>query len=1514
MGKRKRWHFYLILAVIILTFINILPTVIYYSKPLRKPIDETRAKRVATEIIARVNTLESESQTWLKSFCKLLGIKPTKIQLKSDDTSLFEITFKDEHDANLFKRFLPRGGALIPFVPAQLELYLGTPKDQPIVLVSRQIGVHLDPKEVDRLFHYVPKYSDEKISERYRELVYDRTEQLALGFGGPSKAALLVAKLAQNGSDPQYDEDTIGLAKEIVEVTKALGENNPITKRYYGTFTQGDDTNNLQQFIARLDAAKSRIDTQREPIVAEQKKLQDEGLPLDPNTEQQLSQLDRQRDALDAASGIIRQNISDFRTGNKPLDHAQIRQIFSKSAQEIDPKDPLQFVMLNGRNPFVESLVIDWSNNKIETKFYDDVQLIRLATTGKREQEAYQKEKLNQVIIDEISRVSRLSDERITSKGEDFAVQLTQLTNPQTFLEIDLGYLAKKQSDQITEQIDSTWLPDHPDLVRKNFPVMTYDTFKILSSQEQRLGLVVYAPTMYQTDPPKGFRMDSIYVIARGLENIIQKYREAPNAPGNEELRNNIEQLTTLLQRKGFIGYPGTSYGIASEYRNDYIFELDDYYSTLLSATRERFQVKGSKRFALLDFTDVEQRILTLNQIQERKQEDLLKWKDEYEKAQVDIDVTRRYEVPPPTKNIYWENFKLTLAKYFRGDDRKILKWGLDLSGGKTVRIGLRDRNNQPVTNPDDLNQAVNELYTRVNKMGVSERTIRIVGNNIILDFPGSQALSATELIKASAMYFHIVNEKFSPRNPTLGDEVNKFLQNVWNEAVVTNRKDMESINEIAWEQLGGDVITGEINPRSDVAKNLYENGLRIASPKDTRKSNAFDDTLSMISMYRGDDTSEWYGQTHPLVVTFHNYALEGANLTNIQVGYDPSKGNMLLFSVKRSYDHAPGSPRDEFYAWTSQFSEEKIGGTLKEAYSQGRGWRMAIILNDEIVTSPSLKAALRDGGTIEGRFSQREITQLIADLKAGSLSFTPYILSEQNVSPELGQEERTKGIIASIVGLALVAVAMVSYYRFAGVVATCAVLLNLLIMWAVLQNIDAALTLSGIAGIVLTIGMAVDANVLVFERVREEFNISGRIASAIQSGYKKAYSAILDSNITTIIAALILIQFDSGPIKGFAITSIIGLVSSMFTALFMTRYFFSGWVQNPKHKLLTMSKFIGETKIDFLKHSKKVICVSLILIVCGSYFFISQKNTLFGMDFTGGYSISVELEKNPDDPLYRLQTTDALLAAGATSNDFQIRELSHPNQLRIQLGMGMEQKGHPFYQMAETENEKEFTYEYEKNPRLEWIVNALNKSGLKIQKSDLENLNKNWTMMSGQFSKTMRNNAIMALTLALASILIYITVRFEFKYAVGAVVALTHDVIVTIGLLSMFHFMGFPVQIDLTVVAAIMTIIGYSLNDTIVVFDRIREDIKILRKMKFHEIVNHALNITLARTIMTSGTTLLVLLCLIFLGGRSIFDFSLVMTIGVVVGTISSLFIASPIMLYFHDREERLLEKAQAH
>jgi SecD/SecF fusion protein len=780
-----------------------------------------------------------------------------------------------------------------------------------------------------------------------------------------------------------------------------------------------------------------------------------------------------------------------------------------------------------------------------------------------------------------------------------------------------------------------------------------------------------------------------------------------------------------------------------------------------------------------------------------------------------------------------------------------------------------------------------------------------------VLDFPGAQNLSASDLVKASSMFFQIVNEKFSYKNSALADASSRFLQEIWNEAQVTGRKDAESLNEIAYRHLYGEGGKAKPAPRSEAAKTLLENGLALISKDENLFSSDFNDKLSKIAIFRDSEYTKWEGQTHPLLIVFAHYALEGADLTNIRPSYDPLKGNFLSFEIRGSKKNPSGqssSPREILYSWTSRFAQEKITGTGLDQYSHGSGWRMAIILNDSVISAPPLKSALKDSAMIEGSFTQREINQLTSDLKAGSLTFTPHILSEKNVSPELGKAERMQGIIATILALLAVIVTMVAYYRFSGVVASVAVLVNLLIMWATLQNIQATLSLAGIAGIILTVGMAVDANVLVFERIREEFAVTSKIAPSIATGYSKAFSAIFDSNITTIIAALILLNFDSGPIKGFALTLIIGIASSFFTALFMTRYYFNYWLKNPAHKELKMMQLIKSASFDFLKQAKYAIAISVLIIAVGGTVFYVQRNAILGMDFTGGFALNLELKEQKGAD-FRALAEKALVAGGASLQDIQVRELNTPHNLRLLLGLSMEQKGKPFYNLPlEVENRGSFAFE--KNPRISWVVQSLQKHKLELSPSCQKTLDKSWTSMSGQMSDAMRSNALIGLAIALVAMLIYIAYRFEFKYAAAAFISLVHDILLSLGTIALLNYFKAPIQIDLNTIAAIMTIIGYSLNDTIIIFDRIREELKFKHSLKLKEVINHALNITLSRTTLTSFTTFIVLLVLALFGGATLFGFAMVMIMGVVYGTLSSLFIAAPCMLFFHNLEEKRSQK----
>lgn len=1100
-------------------------------------------------------------------------------------------------------------------------------------------------------------------------------------------------------------------------------------------------------------------------------------------------------------------------------------------------------LVLGNRNVIFSELMIDWANDQILLKLHPDVH-----------------SKQQQPLINEVAKITRLTNEAVAAGADHYSIALHKFPNTSGFLTISLDKIGQLQAEQIHATLKNNWHPKHPDL--QNLNIVNSTIYETLMPEQKALSLAIYDTN------------GSLYVVAKGIDQILQNYESFPDSELAQTFSADFQALANIFAQNGFRAVRGPN--------NDFIFEHSDTYQSLLAATREDFEIKGTKKYATLELSDLEQRLFVANRIDTQIHEDLIKWKDEYNTAQVSMQPGAKLNVPKPTRSIFLSNIALSAAKFLRGDERKVIRWGLDLSGGKTVQIELRDANNHLVKNEEDIKQGINELYNRVNKMGVSEVSIRQLGNQIVLDFPGSQSLSASELIKASSMVFHVVNEKFSTSNPNLAGPVDQFLQEVWNEAVVTNRKDAQSVNAIAWNHLQNN---------SETTRILLENGLTLQSPHEPVSGSAVNDEISKIAVIRGTSFNEWHNQIHPLLVVFNNYTLEGARLENIHATYDPQKGNSLSFEVQK------GNARNDLQAWTSRYSKEKVLGTSLETYSKGRGWRMAVILNDTVISAPTLDGVIRNSASISGSFSQREVNQLASDLKAGSLTFTPHILSEKNVSPELGKQDRVQGIIATVIALILVIASMIAYYRFAGLVASIAVIFNLLILWATLQNIGATLSLAGIAGIILTVGMAVDANVLVFERVKEEFALTGEISSAIATGYQKAYSAIIDSNVTTIIAALILLNFDAGPIKGFAITLIIGIVSSMFTALFMTRFYFTGWIKNPKHRVLTMANWIHAKSINFLKQAKLAFAIAAAIILVGGYFLYSQRATILGMDFTGGFSLHLEVEPRPEGNYMQL-LEHALIKKGAKSRDFQIRTLNPPNHLRILLGTSMEQPGKPFYKMP-------IETDLQTNPRIDWITCAIQEGGLTLTAHSAAHLSANWTAMSGQMSDSMRNNALIGLLTSFVCIFIYITFRFEYKFAAAALICLLHDVLITLGLMGLLHTLAVPVQIDLNTVAAIMTIVGYSLNDTIIIFDRIREEMRLSRHKPLTQIVNSALNATLSRTTITSGTTLLVLIALVILGGSSIFSFALVMTIGVFFGTLSSWYIASPLMLFFHRREE---------
>jgi SecD/SecF fusion protein len=761
MEKQKKWQFILILAVIVLTLYNVFPTLFYYSKPLKSPINEIQAKEIANSIEKRVSTIESESKDWIKAYCDLLHLKPQEIK---GDSQNWIVSFAKSDDAAKFRKFFPRAGSLIPFAPAQLTL-ISAEDNVKEAIVQRRIPTHLDQK----YFSFAAKDSP-----RYREVMIDRAAQIAYALAGPSEPAYALSTM-----DPRYLET---LAFQINTIAELESSDKSVANRFASSFTQGPFANRaaaIQALISAFDQVRDQLKKQPE--------------------------LEKKEALFISAENFLKKHEALFASGETPWSISDIKTSFSKT-------DTLRIA---NRNPLFSELSIDWPNQQIVLKLHPDVD----------------PSKLKQPLINEAAKIARFTNESLTINGDSYSIALHTLADTSGFLVLNLVEIGKAQADSILNTLQSKWRPNHPDL--QSLAIVDANTYASLPADQKALSLVVHAPS--ETNR-------SLSIVANGIDQILKTYQEYPDSELAQTFSRDFRTLAELLSQNGFQGYRGAN--------QELLFERGDYCQSLLAATREEFQVKGTQSFALLELSNLEQRILAENKIDTKIHEDLMKWKDEYNSAQVSIQPGARYDVPKPTKSIFLSNLALSFTKYFRGDEKRVIHWGLDLSGGKTVQIELRDANNRLVKNEEDIKQGINELYRRVNKMGVSEVVIRQLGNNIVLDFPGSQSLSASELIKASSMYFHVVNEKFSSPSSPLASSTQRFLQEVWNEAIVTNRKDAQSINAIAYKHLHGETV-------SETARSLIENGLILQSPEDPAMGHSIEDSVSKIAVMRGE---EWHG------------------------------------------------------------------------------------------------------------------------------------------------------------------------------------------------------------------------------------------------------------------------------------------------------------------------------------------------------------------------------------------------------------------------------------------------------------------------------------------------------------------------------------------------------------------------------------------------------------------------------------------------------------------------------
>ena len=559
----------------------------------------------------------------------------------------------------------------------------------------------------------------------------------------------------------------------------------------------------------------------------------------------------------------------------------------------------------------------------------------------------------------------------------------------------------------------------------------------------------------------------------------------------------------------------------------------------------------------------------------------------------------------------------------------------------------------------------------------------------------------------------------------------------------------------------------------------------------------------------------------------------------------------------------------------------------------------IAIVLDNVVYSAPRVNDEITGGRSeISGNFTVEEAKDLANILKSGKLTAPAKMVQESVVGPSLGAESIRTGLISFIVAFALVFIYMIFFYNMAGIAACCALLVNLFFLFGVLASIGAVLTLPGIAGIVLTMAMAVDANVIIYERIKEELRSGKSVGAAIKDGYKVAYSAIIDGNVTTLLTGIVLAYFGSGPIQGFAVTLCIGILTSLFSSIFISRLVFEAMLNSKKgQKRITFynkltEHFLENPKVNFVGTHKGqfIAAIAMILIAVGSLAF---KGLDYGIDFSGGrtYVVRFDQDVNPVDVRHELQkefgTAPEVKTFGPAyqvkiTTDYKVKEDSEEVKREVIEKL---HKG--------TKN-----FFIDKNITVEQFESTM-KSPLGIISSEI---------VGPTMAEDIQRSAVIAVLISLVLIFIYIGVRFrKWQYGLAGLLSLSFDALITIGVFSLFSgLLPFNLEVDQQFIAAILTVIGYSINDTVIVFDRVRENVRLYPKAEYGKVMNDAMNQTLSRTFNTLGSTLLVLLIVFIFGGEVLRGFAFALFIGVAVGAFASLCVACPVAYTLITRSEK--------
>jgi SecD/SecF fusion protein len=808
-----------------------------------------------------------------------------------------------------------------------------------------------------------------------------------------------------------------------------------------------------------------------------------------------------------------------------------------------------------------------------------------------------------------------------------------------------------------------------------------------------------------------------------------------------------------------------------------------------------------------------------------------------------------------------------------------------------------------------------NVLRNRIDRFGVTSPNIQKIGNSgrILVELPGvKEPERVRKLLQGTAsleFWTTYENEEVFQYLQQANDAIREYISEstTSSESEIDVKKDEPTDDLLAQVTEESDSLSADqanyaknnplfflLNPSTYNGQLMPGPLVGVAHYKDTAKINNFLALPQVQSLFPADLKLMW-GVKPSSQFKGDSYFELIAIKSNSRDGKAPLDGGVVS-DARMSYANTGGSPE------VDMSMNAEGARTWARLTADNIGKCIAIVLDGMVYSYPRVNDEITGGRSqISGNFTIEEAEDLANVLKSGKLPAPATIVQEQVVGPSLGSESIQSGLLSFVLAFCLVLIYMLVFYRGAGVAADVALLCNVIFLMGALVSFGAVLTLPGIAGMVLTLGMAVDANVIIYERIKEELRAGKALRLAIHDGYKNAYSAIIDGNLTTIITGIVLFIFGSGPVQGFATTLVVGIITSMATSIFITRMIFDDRLT--KNKPISFDtkltrNFLQNTKINFLNMRKWSYTISgALVVVCLVFMF--TKGFTYGVDFTGGRTYVVRFDNNV--------TTEHVREA--TMNEFgetvEVKQFGGESQVKITTKYMIEDNSKDTDALVDGK-----------------LYNAL--KGFFATPLTLEEFtstvdNPNGIISSDKVGPTIANdikrNAIIAVFMSLLAIFLYIALRFRsWTWGLGGVLALAHDAIITVGFFSIFTgLLPFSLDVDQTFIAAVLTIIGYSINDNVVIFDRIRENKALYPKRDLLINVNEALNSTLSRTVNTSGTTLVVMFAIAIFGGEVIRGLSVALIVGIIFGTYSSVFIGTPIMYDLNQRRAKKLAAKEA-